>query len=105
MLWRGVASSTRPTRLTGETQAAALMRVMMPVDSSRTSGLSHAGRSSEPDGSRDQPGACFWISGSSGSGSPKLTYTLPKRLRSAGIAFSRLSTLSFSFGRPDSSPM
>jgi hypothetical protein len=73
MLCRGVASSTSPIRLIGVTHAAALMRVMMPMASSRTSGLSHAGRSSDPDGSRAHCGACFWISGSSGSGSPKLT--------------------------------
>jgi hypothetical protein len=50
MLWRGVASSTRPIRLIGDTQAAALMRVMMPVASSLTSAPSHSGRALESAG-------------------------------------------------------
>ncbi len=105
MLCRGVASSTRPSRLTGVTQAAALMRVMMDVARSLTSGESQGGRSSDPDGRRSQSGACGGSSGSSGRGSPKLTYTLPKRLRSSGIVRSSVRTDSFSFGRPESSPM
>ena len=105
MRWRGVASSTVPIRLTGVTQAAALIRVMIWCARSVQSGDSQAGFSSVTGTCRSHSGTCRASRSASGSGSPKLTYTLPKRLRSSGRVRSIPMIDSFSLGWPDSSPM
>ena len=99
-----MASSATPSRLTGVTAAAALIRRMIAPATASTDLLNHAGRASSLPSDSRQAGSIRSIVSASSTGSPKLTRTLPNRWRSAGNDLNKPKTDSFSFALPDSSP-